>query len=103
MLRIERQPRLVERRGDAAVHALEPADRREQAEPAAARRQEQFAIGSRDLRQVVLADVGDDEDAGQLAVWKWRWRGRTDRRRRPRRGAAAPLRAAPHAPAAAPA
>ena len=53
MLGVEREAGVLERRRDALVHGAQPADRGEQAERAAARRQEQLAIGRGHLVGVV--------------------------------------------------
>jgi hypothetical protein len=80
MLGEQGQPGGLDRRGDAPVHLAQPHDRREQAEAAAAGRQEQAAIGGRDLVHVVPPQVVDDQDARLPRVVEGRRHAGADRR-----------------------
>jgi hypothetical protein len=62
------------------VHRLKAADRGEQAEPAAARRDEQRAIGGGKLRDVTRDAIGDNERAGLRRIVEWAADRGTDRR-----------------------
>ena len=61
-------PGRLQRRRDARVHRLQPRDRGEQPERAAARGQEQRAIGAGQRGQVARRHVGHDEGAGLRRV-----------------------------------
>ncbi|MNI39733.1 hypothetical protein D3C73_939230 [compost metagenome] len=62
VLGVERQARPRELRPQPFIDRLQSADGGEQAQAPAARRQEQFAHGRRDLARVVLDQVVDDDD-----------------------------------------
>ncbi|MNK72777.1 hypothetical protein D3C87_922610 [compost metagenome] len=63
VLGVERDARLGQVRAQALIDGFQAADGGEQAQAPAARRQEQFAHGRRDLARVVLHQVVDDDDA----------------------------------------
>uniref|UniRef100_A0A0N4ZDY0 PE-PGRS family protein n=1 Tax=Parastrongyloides trichosuri TaxID=131310 RepID=A0A0N4ZDY0_PARTI len=62
VLGVERQARARQFRPQPFIDRLQPPDGCEQAQSSAARRQEQFAHGRRDLARVVLDQVVDDDD-----------------------------------------
>ena len=68
MLGEERQPLPGKRLDEPLMHGAQPRDRGEQAKPAAARGQEQFAIGGRQLVHVLAVDVVDDDDAAHRRI-----------------------------------
>ena len=68
VLGVQRQARRLERSGDLPVDAAKPGNRREQSERAAASRQEQLAVGGRDLVRFFPPRVGDHQHPGLPAI-----------------------------------
>ena len=95
MLGEQQQAARLEGRGDALMHGAQPRDRGEQAERAAARRDEQRRISRRDLPDVVARDVGNHEDPGLRRIVERRGDARGGRARRQMPQTGAGLGAAP--------
>jgi Transposase DDE domain len=68
VLGVERNASCLQVRGDALVHRAQAADRGEQAQPAAAGREEQRPVRGGQLVEIVRGYVGDDKRPGLCAV-----------------------------------